>query len=74
MIHGVYFRSRPKNKWQLVSITISLEVAQQDIDDMLKQAYKEGNEEAEAVYQIFDSAFWIPHYLNEVKTQKPMYN
>jgi len=74
MVHGIYFRSRPKNKWQLVSVTASPEAAQQDVNDMITQAHKEGNEEAEAVSQIFDSAFWIPHYLDEVKVQKSMYN
>jgi len=74
MIHGIYLKSRPKSKWQLVSIAVSIEAANQDINDVLKQAKEEGNEQAEAVAQVFESAFWIPHYLNEVKEQKPLYN
>ena len=74
MIHGIYLKSRPKSKWQLVSIAISPEAANVDIEDTLKQAKAEGNEDAQVVAQIFESAFWIPHYLNDVKEQKPMYN
>lgn len=74
MIHGIYVRTRPKNKWHLVSITLSPEDAQSHIDEALKQAQLEGNEHAEVVSQVFDSAFWIPHYLNEVKEQKSMLN
>jgi hypothetical protein len=74
MIHGIYVRTRPKNKWHLVSISLSLEETKIYIDEALKQAQLEGNDEAEVAYQIFDSAFWIPHYLSEVKEQKAMYN
>lgn len=74
MIHGIYLKSKPKNKWTLVSIAASPEAAAKDVSDALKQAKAEGNELAEVVEQVFDSAFWIPHYLNEVKQQKPRYN
>lgn len=74
MIHGIYLRSRPKNKWQLVSVAPSPEVAAKDMEDTLKQAKADGNELAEVAEQVFDSAFWIPHYLTELKNQKPMYN
>ncbi len=74
MIHGIYLKSRPKSKWQLVSIAISPEAANADIKDAVNQAKAEGNDEAQAVAQVFESSFWIPHYLNEVKEQKPLYN
>jgi hypothetical protein len=74
MIHGIYLKSRPKSKWQLVSVAISAEAANADIEDAIKQAKAEGNDEAQAVAQVFESSFWIPHYLNEVKEQKPLYN
>jgi len=74
MIHGIYLKNRPKSKWQLVSVAISAEAANADIEDVVKQAKAEGNDEAQAAVQIFDSAFWIPHYLNEIKEQKPLYN
>jgi hypothetical protein len=74
MIHGIYLKSRPKGKWHLISIAITQEAANLDIDEALKQAQLEGSEHAQAASQTFDSAFWIPEYLNEVKQTKPMYN
>lgn len=75
MIHGIYLKNRPKSKWQLVSVAVTIDGANLEIDEALKQAKAEGNEEAQAVAQVFESTFWIPHYLNEVKEEhKPMYN
>jgi hypothetical protein len=74
MIHGIYLKSRPKAKWHLVSIAASPEAADHDVTETLKQAKLEGNDQAEVAFQVFDSAFWIPHYLDEVKDQKPMHN
>jgi hypothetical protein len=74
MIHGIYLRNRPKNKWQLVSVTDSPESAQHDIDEALRQAKLEGHENAAATFQTFDSSFYIPQYLDKVKEQKLMYN
>ncbi len=74
MIHGIYLKSRPKNKWQLVTVAVSLEIVNQEIDEALKQAKAEGNDQAEVKVQTFDSAFFIPHYLNEIKETKPQYN
>jgi hypothetical protein len=74
MIHGVYVRSRPKNKWHLVSVAVSPELATQDLKDALAQAQREGNELAEAAIQVFDSPYFIPETLNEVKKDKPLFN
>ena len=74
MIHGIYLKNRPKAKWQLVSLTTSPESANLDLDEARRQAAAEGFEEAEAVIQSFDSSFHIPHFLNEVKVNKPLYN
>lgn len=74
MIHGIYVRNRPKGTWHLVSTAASAEAATYDLDEVLKQAKADGNEQAEAVVQVFESAFWIPQYLHEVKAVKPMYN
>ena len=74
MIHGIYVKSRPKNKWHLVSVAISPEAAVYDVNEALKQAHLEGNDRAQAAVQTFDSAFYIPEFLSEVKTQKLMYN
>lgn len=74
MIHGIYLKSRPKGKWHLVSVAVSPEAANHDIDEVLKQAQLEGNDQAIATVQYFDTAFHIPELLNEVKEQKPMFN
>ena len=74
MIHGIYLKSRPKAKWHLVSVTASPEAASVDLDQFLKQAKLEGNEKAEVASQVFDSGFWIPEFLDEIKRQKPLYN
>jgi hypothetical protein len=74
MIHGIYLKSRPKGKWHLVSVAISPEAANREVDDVLKQAQVCGNDQAEAAMQIFESAFYIPEFLSEIKTQKPMFN
>jgi hypothetical protein len=74
MIHGIYVRNRPKNKWHLVSVAISPEAANQDLDTLRKQAALTGSDTQEVAVRIFDSAFHIPEYLNEVKAQKLLYN
>lgn len=74
MIHGIYLKSKPKNKWHLVSQTISAEMANMEVEAFKKQAIEEGNEQAEVAIQIFDSAFFIPQFLNELKDRKVQYN
>ena len=74
MIHGIYLKSKPKNKWHLVSLAISAEAANAELEECKKQAIEDGNEQAEVAIQIFDSAFWIPEYINEIKEQKPLFN
>ncbi len=74
MIHGIYLKSRPKNKWHLVSYAISAEAANHELEEVKKQAIEEGNERAEVAVQVFDSLFWIPEYMTEIKEQKPSFN
>jgi hypothetical protein len=74
MIHGIYLKSKPKNKWHLVSYAISAEAATHELEEIKKQAIQEGNERAEVAVQVFDSLFWIPEYMNEIKEQKPSFN
>jgi len=74
MIHGVYLKSRPKAKWHLISLSISFEKAAKEVDQALNQAKLEGFEQAEATIQIFDSGFYIPEYLSNVKEQKNLLN
>jgi hypothetical protein len=74
MIHGIYVKSKPKNKWHLVSVAISPEAANYEVSEFKKQAVLDGNDLAEVAIQIFDSTFFIPEYINEIKAQEPMFN
>lgn len=74
MIYGIYVKSKPKNRWHLVSEAVSPEAANYEIDARKKIAASEGNDEAQVAVQIFDSAFWIPEYMDEIKEQKPLFN
>lgn len=74
MIHGIYLRSKPKNKWLLVSQTLSPEMANQEVEAFKKQAAKEGYDQAEVAIQTFDSAFFVPESLTEIKERKVLYN
>jgi hypothetical protein len=53
---------------------MSPEAANLEIATFKKQAEQEGNEQAEVAVQIFDTVFWIPEYVDEIKEQKPMFN
>lgn len=74
MIHGIYLKSRPKSKWHLISLAISQEAATHKLDEAKKQALLDGKEEAQVAIQIFDSEFWIPEYVDEIKERKPQFN
>jgi hypothetical protein len=74
MIHGIYLRSKPSHKWHLVSVAASQEVANLELDDFRKQATLNGNDEAQVAIQIFDSIFWIPEYIAQIKEQAPQFN
>jgi len=74
MIHAIYQRSRPKHKWHLVSLSMSAEAANMELETFKKQAVEEGNDQAEVAMQIFESAFWIPEYVDDIKDQKPLFN
>lgn len=74
MIHGIYLKSKPKSKWHLYSLAISAEAANLEIESAKQEAIQKGNEQAEVAVQIFDSAFWIPEYMDEIKEQKPLFN
>lgn len=74
VIHGIYLKSRPKGKWHLVSVAVSAEVAEREIDQNLKHAQNQGNDQAQCGAQVFESAFHIPELLSELKLQKVLYN
>lgn len=75
MIHGVYIRNRPKGIWYLMTVSASAEIAKQDKENVLGEALRSGNEEAQARIQTFDSAWFIPESLKEIKEDsKLLYN
>ncbi len=74
MIHGIYLKNKPKAKWHLFSLATSAETASNDYKRALELAHKEGNENAEVAIQVFDTIFWIPETINDLKDQKPIYN
>lgn len=74
MIHGIYLKNRPKAKWHLVSIATSAESANADLKEAQKQAVAGGYDNAEVAIRNFESSFYIPIFLDEVKDTKPLYN
>ena len=74
MIHGIYLKNTPKSKWHLVSVAASPEAANKEVDVFKKEASLKGNSEAQVGIQVFDSMFWIPEYINELKERKPLFN
>jgi len=74
MIHAIYMRAKPKNRWHLFSIATSPESANKEMDKCKEQAIFDGNPNAEVTVKLFDSKFWIPEYLSEIKKEVPLYN
>lgn len=74
MIHGIYVKSRPNSKWHLVSVAISPEAANHEVDECKKQAVQNGNDTLQVGIQIFDTVFWIPEYVDEIKDRQPLFN
>lgn len=74
MIHGIYLKTKPKNKWHLVSLAMSAEAANMELETFKQQAVDKGNDRAEVAVQVFDSVFFIPEYMTEIKEQKPSFN
>jgi hypothetical protein len=75
MFHGIYLKTKPKNKWLLYSIAVSQEAANYDLGQALKQAQSEGNEQAEAAVKTFTDGFYVPEILNEIEgSKKPLFN
>jgi len=74
MFHGIYMRNRPKDKWHLVSVAVSPEAANFDVEQCRKKNELVGRDEAEVAVQFFETAFDIPEYLDVIKDQKPLYN
>jgi hypothetical protein len=74
MIHGIYVRTKPKNRWHLFSVAVSQEIATQDLKTAKNKCILEGYDHAEVGVQVFDSGFHIPEFLNDIKNDKIMFN
>jgi hypothetical protein len=74
MIHGIYLKSKPTSKWHLLTIKLSAQSALKESNLALNKAKLEGNENAEVAIQVFESYFYIPEILQEVKDQKLIFN
>ena len=73
MIHCIYVNTKQKSKWHLISVCGSIEMANKDKGDII-QEYKDLGKDVMAEIQSFDSDFYIPEYLSEIKEQKQQYN
>lgn len=69
MIHGIYVRAKPKYRWKLVGAVASAEAALRDKDKALDKAKSEGFSNAEAAIKTFESSYFIPENLPEIKTE-----
>ena len=69
MIHGIYFRSKPKHKWSLFSVTLSAEAAVKELEVAIKEL-KKATITGQAAIQVFDSSLYIPELLTEIKERK----
>jgi len=74
LIIGIYQQSRPKNSWHLVSVATSPEIANQEVDLFKAKAVKDGNDQVKVVIQTFDTVFWIPEFINEIKEETKIFN
>lgn len=74
MIHGIYVKNVPNGRWHLISTSLSVEAAIQDKDAYLKKSKEDGVQYVDVAIQTFDSSFYIPEYLNNIKEQKLLYN
>jgi hypothetical protein len=70
MIHGIYVRTKPTHRWYLFSTTRSAEVATKELAVAQQHAKTGGNDQGEAVIQVFESLLFIPELLTEIKDQK----
>lgn len=74
MIHVIYLKSYPKGAWLLFSSTQSAETANHEMEAALTKAKAEGHEKPEAVIQTFETSFYVPQILNNVRKQNSLLN
>lgn len=69
MIHGIYVRAKPKHRWRLIGVAASGESALRDKNQALAKAKSDGFLDAEAAIKTYESSFFIPENLPEIKTE-----
>ena len=74
MVHGIYMKNRPKSKWQLVSVKLTANGALFELNLALKKSKLEGNDQVQAAIKTFDSSFYIPKFLYDLKEEKLIFN
>lgn len=75
MIHGIYLRLKPNNLYYLVSASTSAATALHDKTTSLQEALAHGNQKASAKIKTFDSIWFMPSSLKEIKEDpKMLYN
>ena len=74
MFHAVYMKTRPKGKCFFVFMSLSQETATNDMQALLDQAKITDNNDVQVCIQSFETCFYIPEFLSEVKKQKLLYN
>lgn len=74
MIHGIYLRNKPTKKWMLMSVVASAETASKNLEKLLTKAKLDGNNQAEGAIQSFESLFFIPETLSDIKPSKVLWN
>jgi hypothetical protein len=74
MIYAIFVRNTPKSKWHFFSMTVSPETTTTEIEAAKQTAIKEGYDEAEVAIHTFDTMFYIPEYMNDVKGETALFN
>lgn len=74
MFHGVYLRNKPTKKWLLMSVVYSAETANRELEKYVEKAKSDGNDQAEGAIQSFESSFFIPEIIADIKPSKILYN
>lgn len=74
MILGIYIKNRKKDKWSLFNITEDLELAQKQSKKLIQEFKDIGYDDADAAVQKFDNAFDVPTTLENIKSEKLLYN
>ncbi len=57
-----------------MSVVYTAEAAQRDLEKYVDKAKSDGNDQAEGAIQSFESAFFIPEIITDIKPSKILYS